>query len=106
MRISRREMGVFDVLISCSSFESNSKLSSHHGEIWLLYIPDFIDLAPYLRLRTARDPMLWDYPSVLKDEITPDQTPTHFFQNRGFGTGGGGKRYDLTLFRRPLRFAA
>src|SRR5579863_9613566 len=38
IRISRREMGVFDLLISCSSFESNSKLSSHRGEFWRSYL--------------------------------------------------------------------
>src|ERR1700758_3943437 len=38
-RTSRREMGgVFDLLISCSSFESNSKLSSHRWEFWRSYL--------------------------------------------------------------------
>ena len=51
-----------------------------------LTIGDLVDFAPYLRLGTARDPVLWYHSPVLKNEISPDQTPTDFFESGGFGS--------------------
>src|ERR1039457_4157585 len=71
-----------------------------------LIVTDLINFAPYLRLGTARNPVLRYHSSVLKNEISPDQTPTYFFENSCFGPGGRFEGNDLACFRGPLRFTA
>src|SRR5208282_5053665 len=68
-----------------------------------LLVSDVTDFAPRLGLGTARDPVLWYHSSVLKNEISPDQTPTHFFENSRFGFGGRFQRNDLAFLGRPSR---
>ena len=66
-----------------------------------LIVSDRTHFAPYVRLGTARDPVLWYHSSIVKNEISPDQTPTHFFENSRFQPAGRLERNNLALFRWP-----
>src|SRR5262249_52045463 len=71
-----------------------------------LILGNLLGLAPKWLHGRSQDLMLWYHSPILKNEISPNKSPPHLFENTRLQIAERLEGDDLAIFRRPARTSA